>query len=52
VIDLPAGQSPLRTDVDPSREGSEVVSVVADRIRAEFYRRIGITKLLPARAHA
>jgi len=32
--------------VDPSKDGSEVVSVVADRIRAEFYHRIGIQELL------
>jgi len=47
VIDLPAGQRPFRVHVDPSRDGSEVVSVVYDRIRSEFYRRIGIAELLP-----
>jgi hypothetical protein len=31
---------------DPSRDGSEVVSAVADRIRADFYRRIGLDDLL------
>jgi NAD(P)-dependent dehydrogenase (short-subunit alcohol dehydrogenase family) len=36
--------------VDPSRDGSEVVSAVSDRIRAEFYRRTGIAELLPGRA--
>jgi hypothetical protein len=50
VIDLPAGHRPLRTHIDPSRDGSEVVSAVGDRIRAEFYRRIGISELLPAEA--
>ena len=50
VIGLPAGQRPFRTHVDPSRDGSEVVSAVSDRIRAEFYRRAGIAELLPARA--
>jgi len=45
-----AGQRPFRTHVDPSRDGSEVVSAVSDRIRAEFYHRIGIADLLPARA--
>lgn len=48
VIDLPTGQRPFRTHIDPSRDGSEVVSVVNDRIRAEFYHRIGIAELLPA----
>jgi NAD(P)-dependent dehydrogenase (short-subunit alcohol dehydrogenase family) len=47
VVDLPAGERPFRVHVDPSRDGSEVVSAVNDRIRAEFYRRIGIGDLLP-----
>jgi NAD(P)-dependent dehydrogenase (short-subunit alcohol dehydrogenase family) len=50
VIGLPAGQRPFRTHVDPSRDGSEVVSAVSDRIRAEFYHRIGIAELLPVHA--
>ena len=33
---LPAGQRPFRTHIDPSRDGSEVVSAVYDRIRTEF----------------
>ena len=50
VVDLPAGQRPLRTHIDPSRDGSDVVSTVSDRIRSEFYHRIGIAELLPALA--
>ena len=50
VVGLPAGQRPFRTHIDPSHDGSEVVSVVYDRIRAEFYRRIGIAELLPEQA--
>ncbi|MGI5126971.1 SDR family NAD(P)-dependent oxidoreductase [Pseudonocardia sp. CA-107938] len=50
VVGLPAGKRPFRVHVDPSRDGSEVVSAVYDRIRAEFYRRIGIAELLPASA--
>jgi len=50
VIGLPAGQRPFRTHVDPSRDGSEIVSAVSDRIRAEFYHRIGIAELLPVHA--
>ncbi|GII59593.1 short-chain dehydrogenase/reductase [Planotetraspora thailandica] len=46
VVDLPAGTRPLRVHVDPSRDGSEVVSAVADRIRADFFRRIGLDDLL------
>lgn len=46
VVGLPHGGRPFRTHVDPSRDGSEVVSAVADRIRAEFYHRVGIEDLL------
>ncbi|WP_067495184.1 SDR family oxidoreductase [Actinoplanes sp. TFC3] len=48
VVGLPAGTRPFRTHIDPSRDGSEVVSVVADRIRHEFYHRAGIADLLSA----
>ncbi|MEV0401397.1 SDR family NAD(P)-dependent oxidoreductase [Actinoallomurus sp. NPDC050550] len=48
VVGLPAGTRPLRTHIDPSRDGSEVVSAVADRIRAEFFRRVGLEDLLTA----
>lgn len=48
VIDLPQGQRPFRTHIDPSRDGSEVVCTVGDRIRSEFFRRAGIADLLPA----
>jgi NAD(P)-dependent dehydrogenase (short-subunit alcohol dehydrogenase family) len=50
VVALPAHQRPFRTHVDPSRDGSEVVSAVADRIRAEFYHRLGIEDLLSSNA--
>ncbi len=50
VIGLPHGERPFRTHVDPSRDGSEVVSVVYDRIRAEFFHRIGIDELLSPHA--
>ncbi|MEU6089512.1 SDR family oxidoreductase [Streptomyces sp. NPDC047085] len=48
LVDLPAGSRPLRTHVDPSRDGSEVVSAVADRVRADFFRRAGLEDLLTA----
>ncbi len=40
------GQRPFRVYVDPAQEGGEVVGGVADRIRAEFLRRIGLEDLL------
>ncbi|WP_329140393.1 SDR family NAD(P)-dependent oxidoreductase [Streptomyces sp. NBC_01476] len=46
VVGLPSGRRPFRTHVDPSHDGSEVVSAVADRIRVEFYRRVGLEDLL------
>lgn len=46
LVDLPAGRRPLRTHVDPGRDGSEVVSAVADRVRAEFLHRAGLADLL------
>lgn len=50
VIDLPREQRPFRTHIDPTRDGSEVVSAVADRIHAEFFRRLGLADLLPTEA--
>ncbi|MFJ6725065.1 SDR family oxidoreductase [Streptomyces sp. NPDC091281] len=46
VVNLPAGRRPFRTHVDPANDGSEEVSVVADRIRTEFYQRLGLEDLL------
>ena len=46
VVDQPAADRPYRVHIDPSRDGSEVVSAVYDRIREEFYHRIGIVELL------
>ena len=48
VVALPDDQRPFRTHIDPSRDGSAVVSAVGDRIRHEFYHRVGIEDLLPA----
>jgi NAD(P)-dependent dehydrogenase (short-subunit alcohol dehydrogenase family) len=48
LVAMQHGTRPLRTHIDPSRDGSEVVSAVADRIRADFFRRIGLDSLLTA----
>jgi NAD(P)-dependent dehydrogenase (short-subunit alcohol dehydrogenase family) len=50
VVSAAPGARPFRVHIDPSRDGSEVVSAVADRVRAEFLRRIGLGELLTARA--
>jgi glutamine synthetase len=50
VVDMPAGQRPLRVHVDPANDGAEIVSAVADRIRSDFFYRIGLESLLTARS--
>jgi NAD(P)-dependent dehydrogenase (short-subunit alcohol dehydrogenase family) len=46
VVGMPFGKRPFRTHVDPSQDGAEIVNGVADRVRAELFRRIGIGDLL------
>lgn len=49
VVDTPFGKRPFRVHIDPSDDGSETVSAVADRIRAEFLRRVQLGDLLTVR---
>lgn len=46
VVDMPFGKRPFRVHVDPSQDGAEIVNGVADRVRAEMFRRIGLEDLL------
>ena len=46
IVDMPFGKRPFRTHIDPSQDGAEVVNGVADRVRAELFRRIGLEDLL------
>lgn len=46
VVDTPYGKRPFRVHVDPADDGSQEVSLVADRVRAEFLTRIGLADLL------
>ncbi|KEF51908.1 estradiol 17beta-dehydrogenase [Exophiala aquamarina CBS 119918] len=46
VVNLPHGKRPFRVHVDPIDDGAEVVNGVADRIRGEFLRRIGLDDTL------
>jgi NAD(P)-dependent dehydrogenase (short-subunit alcohol dehydrogenase family) len=46
VIGRPFGTRPFRVHVDPSEDGAEIVNGVADRVRAEMFRRIGLEDLL------
>ncbi|MDR3440946.1 SDR family oxidoreductase [Telmatospirillum sp.] len=52
VVDTPFGKRPFRVHVDPSQDGAEVVNGVADRMRREMYRNIGLEKLLGPRQSA
>ena len=49
VVDMPFGRRPFRVHVDPSQDGAEVVNAVADRMRREMYRDIGLEALLSPR---
>jgi NAD(P)-dependent dehydrogenase (short-subunit alcohol dehydrogenase family) len=49
VVELPHGKRPFRVHIDPSQDGAEVVNGVADRVRAELFRRIGLEDLLSPR---
>jgi NAD(P)-dependent dehydrogenase (short-subunit alcohol dehydrogenase family) len=46
VVNAPAGKRPYRIHIDPSKDGAEVVAGVADRVREEMLRRIGLEDLL------
>ena len=46
IVNAPFGRRPFRVHVDPAQDGAEVVAAVADRIRVEFLRRIGLADLL------
>jgi NAD(P)-dependent dehydrogenase (short-subunit alcohol dehydrogenase family) len=46
VIDTPKGKRPFRIHIDPADDGAELVNAVGDRIRREFYTRIGLDDLL------
>ncbi|XUL85862.1 SDR family oxidoreductase [Streptomyces galilaeus] len=48
IVALPAGQRPYRVHIDPADDGSEAVSVVADRIRRDFLTRVDLADLLSA----
>jgi NAD(P)-dependent dehydrogenase (short-subunit alcohol dehydrogenase family) len=46
VVDMPFGKRPLRVHIDPAQDGAEIVNGVADRVRREMYRNIGLADLL------
>ena len=46
IVNLPAGQRPFRSVVDFIDDGAGAVTKVAERVREDFARRIGIADLL------
>ncbi|MGH6882626.1 MAG: SDR family oxidoreductase, partial [Hypericibacter sp.] len=42
VVAMPFGRRPFRTTIDPSDDGAGIVNAMADRVRAELFRRIGV----------
>ncbi len=46
IVDMPHGCRPFRCHIDPSQDGAEVVNVMADRVCAKMFRRIGLEDLL------
>lgn len=49
VVDTPFGKRPFRVHIDPSQDGAEIVNGMADRVRAELLRRIGLADILQPR---
>jgi NAD(P)-dependent dehydrogenase (short-subunit alcohol dehydrogenase family) len=46
AVDAPYGGRPYRVHIDPSDDGSGIVSGVADRMRAQLLERVGLADLL------
>jgi hypothetical protein len=46
IVEMSHGTRPHRVHIDPSNDGSEVVSAVADRVRAEMFRTLGMEDML------
>jgi NAD(P)-dependent dehydrogenase (short-subunit alcohol dehydrogenase family) len=52
IVDTPFGKRPFRRHIDPSQDGAEIVNAMADRVRSEMFRRIGLEDLLRPRVNA
>jgi NAD(P)-dependent dehydrogenase (short-subunit alcohol dehydrogenase family) len=46
VVDAPFGKRPFRVHIDPADDGATIVNGVADRMRTELLRRIGLEDIL------
>ena len=46
VVNLPFGKRPFRVHIDPADDGAQIVNGVADRVRRELLRNMGLLDLL------
>jgi NAD(P)-dependent dehydrogenase (short-subunit alcohol dehydrogenase family) len=46
IVNLPFGERPFRVHIDPCQDGAEEVNMVADRMRRELLRNIGLESLM------
>jgi NAD(P)-dependent dehydrogenase (short-subunit alcohol dehydrogenase family) len=46
VVDMPFGSRPFRVHIDPANDGAEIVNGVADRVRSELLRNMGLSDVL------
>jgi hypothetical protein len=46
-IGIRSGKRSFRVRIDPAQDGAEIVNGVADCVRTEMYRNIGLSDLLP-----
>ena len=50
VVGLPKDERPFGVHIDPTHDGAEEVFDLGDRIRTEFFQRIGFDDLLTPRS--
>ena len=46
IVDMPFDTRPFRMHIDPAEDGAEIVNGVAERVRAELLRNMGLGDLL------
>jgi hypothetical protein len=46
VVDMPFGTRRFRVHIDPAHDGAEIVNGVADHVRADMLRNMGLADLL------
>ncbi len=46
IVDMPFGSRPFRIHIDPANDGAEIVNGVADHVRTDMLRNMGLGDLL------